>query len=200
MTSYGFIIALFIAAYLIGSLPFGYLLTQALKKTDIRNYGSGNIGATNVLRVMGWKTALPVFILDMLKGVAAVLLAKAFTDLSAVYLAAGFLALLGHSFPVFLKFQGGKAAATGIGVLIMLSGWAALSLIVIAALVIVITRYVSLGSIIGALAVPLFFLLFGFELSYIIFGLATAALIVCRHHQNISRLLKGTESKIGQKP
>ncbi len=199
MTPNGLIIVVFIAAYLIGSLPFGYLLTQAIKKTDIRNYGSGNIGATNVLRVMGWKAALPVFTLDMLKGVAVVLLAKAVTDLPAVYLTAGFLALVGHSFPLFLKFKGGKAAATGIGVVVMLSGWAALSLIVIAIMVIVITRYVSLGSITGALAVPLFFLLFGFELSYIIFGLATAALIGYRHHENISRLLKGTESRIGQK-
>ena len=199
MTPNGLIVVVFIAAYLIGSLPFGYLLTQAIKKTDIRNYGSGNIGATNVLRVMGWKAALPVFTLDMLKGVAVVLLAKAVTDLPAVYLTAGFLALVGHSFPLFLKFKGGKAAATGIGVVVMLSGWAALSLIVIAIMVIVITRYVSLGSITGALAVPLFFLLFGFELSYIIFGLATAALIGYRHHENISRLLKGTESRIGQK-
>ncbi len=199
MTPNGFIVAVFIAAYLIGSLPFGYLLTQVIKKTDIRNYGSGNIGATNVLRVMGWKAALPVFVLDMLKGVTAVLLAKAVTDLPAVYLTAGFLALVGHSFPVFLRFKGGKAAATGIGVVVMISGWAALSLIVIAILVIIITRYVSLGSITGALAVPLFFLLLGFELSYIIFGLATAALIGYRHHENISRLLKGTESRIGQK-
>ncbi len=199
MTPNGLIVVVFIAAYLIGSLPFGYLLTQAIKKTDIRNYGSGNIGATNVLRVMGWKAALPVFTLDMLKGVAVVLLAKAVTDLPAVYLTAGFLALVGHSFPLFLKFKGGKAAATGIGVVVMLSGWAALSLIVIAIMVIFITRYVSLGSITGALAVPLFFLLFGFELSYIIFGLATAALIGYRHHENISRLLKGTESRIGQK-
>ncbi len=199
MTPNGFIAAVFIAAYLIGSLPCGYLLTHVIKKTDIRNYGSGNIGATNVLRVMGWKAALPVFVLDMLKGVTAVLLARAVTDLPAVYLTAGFLAMVGHSFPIFLKFKGGKAAATGIGVLVILSGWAALSLIVIAILVIVITRYVSLGSITGALAVPLSFLLFSFELSYVIFGLATAALIVYRHHENISRLLKGTESKIGQK-
>ncbi len=188
-----------VAAYLIGSLPFGYLLTRALNKADIRNYGSGNIGATNVLRVMGWKAALPVFILDMLKGVAAVLLAKAVIDLPVVYLAAGFLALIGHSYPVFLGFKGGKAAATGIGVLVALSGWAALSLVAIAILVVAITRYVSLGSILGALSVPLFFWVFGYGLPYIIFGLATAALIAGRHHENIGRLFRGTESKLGSK-
>jgi len=189
-----------IAAYLLGSLPFGYILSKVLAKSDIRKHGSGNIGATNVLRVMGWKAALPVFILDMLKGVAAVLLAKAVSDLPAVYLAAGFLAMLGHSFPVFLSFKGGKAAATGIGVLVALSGWVALVLIVLAALVVALTRYVSLGSILGSLSVPLFFWIFGFDASYIVFGLATAVLISARHHENISRLLKGTESKIGRKP
>ncbi len=189
-----------IAAYLLGSLPFGYILSKVLAKSDIRKHGSGNIGATNVLRVMGWKAALPVFILDMLKGVAAVLLAKAVSDLPAVYLAAGFLAMLGHSFPVFLSFKGGKAAATGIGVLVALSGWVALVLIVLAALVVALTRYVSLGSILGSLSVPLFFWIFSFDASYIVFGLATAVLISARHHENISRLLKGTESKIGRKP
>ncbi len=189
-----------IAAYLLGSLPFGYILSKVLAKSDIRKHGSGNIGATNVLRVMGWKAALPVFILDMLKGVAAVLLAKAVSDLPAVYLSAGFLVMLGHSFPVFLSFKGGKAAATGIGVLVALSGWVALVLIVLAALVVALTRYVSLGSILGSLSVPLFFWIFGFDASYIVFGLATAVLISARHHENVSRLLKGTESKIGRKP
>ncbi len=188
-----------IAAYLVGSLPFGYIVTQVVKKTDIRNYGSGNIGATNVLRVMGWKAALPVFMLDMLKGVIVVLLARSVADLPLFYLAAGFLALIGHSFPVFLSFKGGKAAATGIGVLVAVSGWAALFLIIAAALVVAITRYVSLGSITGALSVPLFFLIFGYELPYILFGIATAALLIWRHHENIDRLIKGTEAKIGQK-
>ncbi len=188
-----------IASYLIGSLPFGYIVTLAIKKADIRNYGSGNIGATNVLRVMGWKAALPVFFLDMLKGALVVLLARTVTDLPSVYLAAGFLAMLGHSFPVFLGFKGGKAAATGIGVILALSGWAAFFLIIVAGLVVAITRYVSLGSITGALSVPLFFIIFGYETPYILFGIATALLLVWRHHENIGRLLKGTESKLGQK-
>jgi len=188
-----------VAAYLIGSLPFGYIASRIFQKADIRNLGSGNIGATNVLRVMGWRTALPVFILDMLKGAAAVLLAKAVSDETVIYLAAGFLAMIGHSFPIFLNFKGGKAAATGIGVLAVLSGWVTLSLIITAGLIVALTRYVSLGSIIGTILVPLFFWLFGFDLPYIIFGLAAAALVTARHHENIGRLLKGTESKLGQK-
>jgi len=188
-----------IFAYLIGSVPFGYILTRLLRNTDIRSHGSGNIGATNVLRVLGWKAAFPVFFLDLLKGLAAVLLAKAVSDLPAFYLGAGLLAMIGHSFPIFLRFKGGKAAATSIGVLAAVSGWLTLVLIAGAGLIVVLTRYVSLGSILGALTVPLLFWLFGFDLYHIIFGVAMALLVTMRHSENIKRLLKGTESKLGQK-
>ena len=157
------IVIVLAAAYLIGSLPFGYIMSKMLLKTDIRNHGSGNIGATNVLRVAGWCYALPVFILDALKGFVAVLLARAVSDLPVVYLAAGLLAMLGHSFPLYLKFKGGKAAATGIGVLAALSGWVLLVLVVSAGIIVGITRYVSLGSIIGSILVPLTFLLLGYD-------------------------------------
>lgn len=188
-----------IAAYLLGSLPFGYILSKLLLKTDIRNYGSGNIGATNVLRVMGWWAALPVFILDLAKGLLAVLLAKTVSDLPAVYLGAGLLAMIGHSYPVFLKFKGGKAAATGIGVLIAISGWAVLVMLVAAALVIAVSRYVSVGSIVGAVMVPFAFWLLGYDLLHILFGALMALLVVIRHHENIRRLIEGRESKLGQK-
>lgn len=188
-----------IAAYLLGSLPFGYILSKLLLKTDIRNYGSGNIGATNVLRVMGWRAALPVFILDLAKGLLAVLLAKTVSDLPAVYLVAGLLAMIGHSYPVFLKFKGGKAAATGIGVLIAISGWAVLVMLVAAALVIAVSRYVSVGSIVGAVMVPFAFWLLGYDLLHILFGALMALLVVIRHHENIRRLIEGRESKLGQK-
>ncbi len=188
-----------IAAYLIGSVPFGYILTRLTGKTDIREHGSGNIGATNVLRVLGWRAALPVFVLDLLKGMAAVLLAKAVSDLPAFYLAAGLLAMIGHSFPIFLRFKGGKAAATGIGVLLVVSGWAILIIAAVALLVIALTRYVSLGSLLGALATPVYFYLFNFDLNHILFGLALALLVIARHHANIVRLLKGTEPKLGEK-
>lgn len=192
-------VAVLVLAYLLGSLPFGYILSHFIQKTDIRSHGSGNIGATNVLRVMGWKAALPVFILDFAKGIAAVMIARLVSDQPAVYLTAGFLAMVGHSFSVFLKFKGGKAVATAAGVLSILSGWVTVSLLTLFILLVLVTRYVSLGSIIASMTLPVLFWLFGFDLAYIIFGLAAALLITARHHQNISKLLTGTESKIGRK-
>ncbi len=188
-----------IIAYLLGSLPFGYILTKLFKKVDIRRYGSGNIGATNVMRLMGWRTALPVFLLDAAKGLGAVFLARAFSDQITVHLAAAFVVLVGHSFPLFLGFRGGKGAATGIGVLIPLAGWVTVLLLLFAGAVIAVTRYVSLGSILGALALPLLFFLFDFEPAFIYFGSAMALLVVTRHHANIMRLANGTESKLGKK-
>lgn len=192
-------VAALILAYLLGSLPFGYILSHVLQKTDIRRHGSGNIGATNVLRVMGWKAALPVFILDFAKGIAAVMIARLVSGEPAVYLSAGFLAMVGHSFPVFLKFKGGKAVATTAGVLSVLSGWVTISLLALFLVLVLVTRYVSLGSVIASMTLPVLFWFFGFDLTHIIFGLAAAVLITARHHQNISRLLGGTESKVGQK-
>lgn len=188
-----------IAAYLIGSLPFGYIIARIFIKTDIRSHGSGNIGATNVLRVAGWKAALPVFVLDLLKGSAAVIMAKSLSGQPEVYLVAGLLSMVGHSFPIFLRFKGGKAAATGIGVLIALSWQITVILAAVAAIIIGVTRYVSLASIIGSCLVPILFWLFGFDIYYIVFGLVTALLVCIRHKQNIERLIKGTESKLGNK-
>ncbi len=188
-----------IISYLLGAVPFGYILAKAIKKVDIRRYGSGNIGATNVLRLMGWRVALPVFILDAAKGAGAVLIARAFGGQEPLQLAAALAALIGHSFPIYLGFRGGKGAATGLGVLVPLGGWVTPILLLIAGSVIAVTRYVSLGSILGALSLPLLFYLFGFGPYYIYFGAAMALLVILRHHANIARLLKGTESKLGQK-
>ncbi len=188
-----------LVAYLLGSLPFGYILTRLLHGKDIRDFGSGNIGATNVLRVYGGRSALPVFILDLAKGLVAVLLARAVSDVPTVYLTAGFLAMLGHSFPIYLKFKGGKAVATSIGVLLALSGWVTLIVIACFLAIVSLTRYVSLGSIISMLILAPVFWLLGFELPYILFGFAAAILVIVRHHENIGRLLKGKESKLGRK-
>ena len=189
-------VIIMLVAYLLGSIPFGYIFAKLFGKTDIREHGSGNIGATNVLRVMGWKLALPVFVLDLLKGFMAVFLAKIVDSGSLLPLAAGILVMLGHSFPLFLGFKGGKAAATAIGVLLALSGWVTLALFAAAVLILAVTRYVSLASVVGSLLVPIFFWLFGFDLPHIIFGLAVAALVVFRHQANIKRLLSGTEPKL----
>ncbi|HOB28416.1 MAG: glycerol-3-phosphate 1-O-acyltransferase PlsY [Dethiobacteria bacterium] len=188
-----------VAAYLIGSIPFGYIFTRLFKRVDIRHYGSGNIGATNVLRLLGWRAALPVFLLDLGKGSAAVLLARACSSETVVVLAAALAVLVGHCFPLFLKFKGGKGAATGIGLLIPLSGPVCASVVILAVIVIALTRYVSLGSIIGAFSVPFFLLFFGYEPLYLLFGAAMALLVIFRHRENIGRLLSGTEPKLGQK-
>ena len=187
------------AAYLLGSIPFGYILGKLFKVADIRRHGSGNIGATNVLRLLGWRAALPVLLLDAGKGTAAVLLAQALGCETAFVLAAALAVLVGHCFPLFLKFKGGKSAATGIGLLIPLSGYVCASAVLLALIVIALTRYVSLGSILGALSVPLLFHLYGFEPLYIIFGAIMALLVIARHHENIKRLLTGKESKFGRK-
>lgn len=192
-------IAILLIAYLIGSIPFGYIITRLIRDVDIRHYGSGNIGATNVLRLLGWKLGLLVFLLDAAKGVAAVLLAGAISDQDALPFLAGLAVLLGHCFPIFLKFKGGKGAATGIGVIAALSVWAALIVLLLAAAVIAATRYVSLGSILGAMSAPLIFWLLGYDAAHIYFGVVAALIIVLRHHANIARLLKGTEAKIGQR-
>ncbi len=187
------------AAYLIGSIPFGYILSRLFRQVDIRRYGSGNIGATNVLRLLGWRAALPVFLLDAGKGTAAVLLTRAIGGETIFVLAAALAVLIGHCFPIFLKFKGGKGAATGIGLLIPLSGAVCASAVLLAVIVIALTRYVSLGSITGAFSVPLLFLLFGYGPLYIIFGAGMALLVILRHRENIGRLLGGTEARFGQK-
>jgi len=188
-----------IASYIIGSVPFGYILTKKIRNADIRNYGSGNIGATNVLRVIGWKAALPVSILDVLKGVIAVLLAKAASDLPVLYLGAGLMAMIGHSFPIFLGFKGGKAVATALGALVVISGWITLIVVTLAGIIVYTSRYVSLGSIVGTISVPFLFWVFGYDPNHIIFGVGMAILVAWRHHANIGRLIRGTESKLGQK-
>jgi len=192
-------ILLLIACYILGSLPFGYIITKVLGHTDIRAHGSGNIGATNVLRVLGWRAALPVFILDMAKGFIAVMLTRLISDTPHIFLVAAIVVLVGHSFPVFLKFKGGKAAATGIGVLLALSWPVTVILLVVAAVIIKTTKYVSLGSMISILLVPFLFWILNYGQQYIICGAAMAMLVVARHHSNIRRLLNGTESKLGQK-
>lgn len=187
------------AAYLMGSIPFGYILSKMFRQVDIRRRGSGNIGATNVLRLLGWRAAVPVLLLDAAKGAAAVLLARAVSGETIFVLAAAAAVLVGHCFPLFLGFKGGKGAATGIGLLIPLSAYVCATAVLLAVIIIALTRYVSLGSITGALSVPFLFLIFKFDPIYVIFGAALALLVIWRHHENIRRLLSGTESRFGQK-
>ena len=197
------------ASYLLGSIPTGYLLIRFFRKQDIRSFGSGNIGATNVLRSGGKGLGAATFLLDMLKGCSAVWLGGYLGSLllpgtphrSAQALAA-FVAVLGHMFPVWLKFRGGKGVATGFGVFLVAAPLAALAAISVFFLVLALTRYVSLASILGAASFPPFawFLVKGDQPPfYIAVQCAVAFLIIVKHHQNIRRLIAGTESRFGAK-
>ncbi|MGA2168543.1 MAG: glycerol-3-phosphate 1-O-acyltransferase PlsY [Terracidiphilus sp.] len=192
-------------AYLLGSIPVGFLLVRLFRHQDIRAVGSGNIGATNVLRSGGKGLAAATFLLDMLKGSAAVALGA----LLAAHLAptapvrnmealAALFAVLGHMFPVWLGFRGGKGVATGFGVFLVAAPTSALAAISVFALVLLLTRYVSLASILGAASFPLFawVLVRGDRPPFFIaVQFAVSLLIIAKHHQNIRRLLAGTEPR-----
>ena len=190
--------ALCAGAFLLGAIPFGYLAGK-LKGIDLRAHGSGNIGATNALRVLGWKIGLPVLLLDVLKGYLPVLLAQRLALSPWWVVGAGLLAILGHTYSPFLGFRGGKGVATSLGVLIGLSPLIAVITLAAFILVIAITRYVSLGSLIGAVTEAICFLaLPGLPLSYRLLGLLAAFFVILRHRPNIKRLLDGTESRLGK--
>ena len=188
-------------AYLLGSIPFGYLIVRWQRGIDVRATGSGSIGATNVMRNLGVLGFVGTFILDAGKGLLAVLLASKMTLQNPTWVAAAaFAAVLGHCFPVWLKFRGGKGVATGVGVFIAIAPLQVLLVLVIFAIVVAIWRYVSLGSIVATAAFPVLVYLMKRPPIQVVLGAAGAALvIIARHHANIARLLKGTESKVGQK-
>jgi glycerol-3-phosphate acyltransferase PlsY len=190
-----------LAAYLLGSIPFGVLLARLFGGADVRKSGSGNIGAANVTRVVGPLAGILTLVLDAAKGAAGVWLAGRFTDESATWMMlAALAALLGHCFPVWLKFKGGKGVATALGVFLALCLPAALAALLVFLLVVVAWRYVSLGSIAAAAAMPLLMYLLWAPYHapplVITFGsLAAAALIVYKHDANIQRLVEGEEPK-----
>lgn len=192
-----------IGSYLIGSISFSYIFTKVIKKVDIREYGSGNAGATNTLRVLGVGPAITVLLLDILKGIIAVLLARALSDQEYVMALAGLAVIVGHNWPIFHGFRGGKGVATTIGVLAILTFLPALIGGLVAIGTIAVTRYVSLGSLLFMVTTTLFTFLFMDGIQYSIYDgyLAFAATILSfwKHRANISRLLKGEESKLGKK-
>ncbi|HEV2425515.1 MAG TPA: glycerol-3-phosphate 1-O-acyltransferase PlsY [Terracidiphilus sp.] len=201
------IVLIAVAAYLLGSIPTGYLLVRIFRHQDIRSVGSGNIGATNVLRSGGKGLGATTFLLDMLKGCSAVWLGGFLgallmptTPLRSTQALAALCAVLGHMFPIWLRFRGGKGVATSFGVFLVASPWAALAAITVFAIVLFLSRYVSLASILGAACFPVFawFLVMG-PRPPVFFAVqcAVALLIIVKHHQNIRRLLAGTESRFG---
>jgi glycerol-3-phosphate acyltransferase PlsY len=189
-------IAALIFGYLLGSIPFGLLLTRAAGLGDVRSIGSGNIGATNVLRTGNKKLAAATLILDMLKGTAAVLIARYYgTELG---LFAGFGAFLGHLFPAWLGFKGGKGVATYLGVLIGLVWQAALIFAAVWLLMAVLFRYSSLAALSAAVIVPIALWFLATPAIAGMFALMSIILIY-KHRTNISRLMAGTEGRIGAK-
>jgi glycerol-3-phosphate acyltransferase PlsY len=188
-----------IASYLVGAVPFGYILMRLKDKKDIRSVGSQSTGATNVLRQKGWKSALLVASLDILKGVLPVILAlHVFSDRFFALLC-GLAAVLGHCFPLYIRFKGGKGVATAVGVFAALSLKTVFSILPLFVIIVALTRYVSLGSIVSALFLPLFLLLFREADPIIVLSLGFTLLIIIRHWGNIQRLLKNEERKIGDK-
>ncbi|WP_173221895.1 glycerol-3-phosphate 1-O-acyltransferase PlsY [Kroppenstedtia pulmonis] len=183
-------------SYLLGSISTSYWITKLLKGTDIRSQGSGNAGATNMLRVVGKGPAAIVFILDMLKGMAAVGIASLMDVDPAVIMLSGLAAVVGHNWPIFLGFRGGKGIATTIGVMILLTFLAAVIAGVVAILIILLTRYVSLGSLFFAAILPLLIAVLDYPTSFIYISLLVTLLAFLRHASNIKRLINGTENKM----
>ena len=184
------IAVLLLAAYVIGSIPTGLIIGKLFFKTDVRNYGSKNIGATNTFRVLGLKAALPVFLGDAGKGALGVLL---FYPNHEWMIAGGLCAMIGHNWSIFLKFSGGRGVATGLGVLIALSPVVAAICFAVWAVIVKFTSFVSLGSIVAAVLVPVLMYVMAEPVPYIIFGGIAAAFVVFRHRENIVRLLQGKE-------
>jgi glycerol-3-phosphate acyltransferase PlsY len=186
-----------VAAYLLGSIPFAFLLVKASGRGDVRRVGSGNVGATNAMRAAGWKVALPIALLDIAKGIAAVLLMRQVTGSPAWAAAAGLAAIVGHCFPVWLKFSGGKGVATGAGVFLTLA-W--LPLLVAAAVWVVmllVFRFVSLASVTAAAAFPVaLFFVAGPALPVELCAVLGAGVIIWRHHTNLARLAAGEEPRL----
>jgi acyl phosphate:glycerol-3-phosphate acyltransferase len=187
-------------AYLLGSIPFGYLLVRLFRHEDIRSTGSGNIGATNVARSGAKGLGALTLILDALKGYVSVIIALHLSHGNTAFgVAAAVAAILGHVFPIWLRFRGGKGVATALGVFLALTPATALAVLAVFVIVFALTRYVSLASIIASAAFPFIALYFIHDHTPIVIGglFFIPLLIILKHHQNIRRLLAGTEHRFG---
>jgi len=191
-------IILLIAAFVLGSIPFG-IITAKVKGIDLKKVGSGNIGATNVLRSLGRWPAVITLLGDILKGTLAVAIGK-YSGVEPLYEGLiGIAAILGHNFSIFLGFKGGKGVATSLGVLLMYTPHVALVTLIVWIGVVLFTKYSSLGAIVSFALLPLNIMLFDFQdKTKIIISILISLFIIIRHKDNIKRLMKGTERKIGQ--
>ena len=201
---------LLLVAYLLGSIPTGYTAARLLKGIDIREHGSGSIGATNVLRTLGKGPAALVLLVDALKGIAAIALVYGYYSLPSTPLTpiswkpwliagVGFAAIFGHSRSIFLNFTGGKSVATSLGILVAMSYPVALGTLGVFGVFLAVSRIVSLSSIAGAIAVNLLMILLKQPLPYQLFAGVAGLYVIWRHRSNVQRLLAGTEPRLGEK-
>ena len=185
-----------VLAYLVGSVPSGLILGKLFWHTDLREHGSHNIGATNAWRTLGKVPGIIVFVADSLKGQAGVLLGLSLVGTPLAAVVGGLLAIIGHSFSIFLRFHGGKGVATSLGVLTMLMGNVTIVVFVLWFTIVYITRYVSLGSVVAGFLTPVLAAFFSYPMEYIMFTVIAAFLVIVRHRENIKRLMNGTENKV----
>lgn len=211
--------ALVIAAYLIGSIPFSFLVVKGFTGADIRQHGSRNVGATNVARTFGKLPGVIALALDVAKGYAAIEAARWIARRPEWPLAAdigggplqsrefwialaGLIAVLGHMFPVWLRFHGGKGVATATGVFLALDPLVLAAAVIVFMIVLVTTRFVSLASILSAASIPLFFRFLAHEAPFwrVVISIVIALVVITKHHSNIARLTRGAERKLGERP
>ena len=187
-----------ILAFFLGSIPFGLILAK-IRKVDIRQHGSGNIGATNVARTLGKTAGIFTLVGDVGKGYLACWIADTWLGLPWQVAGAGLLAYMGHIYSVFLKFKGGKGVATGLGIFLFVMPLSAGSAAVLFILNLLVSRYVSISSIVAAMSMPIFGFLYHYPSPYIYIAVVTAFMTLYKHQDNINRLIQGTESKFIRK-
>ena len=192
-------LSLVFIAYLIGSIPFGLLISRAVGRVDIRQHGSGNIGTANVLRIMGKRAAALTLVGDLLKGFLPVLAALLLGGSEFLVAGVGMAAVLGHNWSIYLRFTGGKGVATSFGVLVAMTPLPALFGLLVWIAVLLVFRYTSLAALTASVCIPaVIFLSSGFG-PYFVFSLVAALLIFIRHQDNIKRIFAGTEHRVGQR-
>jgi acyl phosphate:glycerol-3-phosphate acyltransferase len=188
-----------IIGYLIGNISNAYLMGKILLRKDVREYGSGNAGATNALRAFGVKIGIAVFILDILKGILAVYIGRRLNPEAGQYFA-GIFAIAGHNWPIMLKFKGGKGIATSIGVMLMINPFVSGICFIIGISLAFFTKIVSIGSIAGVVLAPVVVIFFKpLNINLLIFTLVLSGMAIYRHKENIKRLIEGRENKLGKK-
>jgi glycerol-3-phosphate acyltransferase PlsY len=185
-------------SYLLGCIPFGILFARQ-SKVNLREHGSGNIGATNVSRVLGKKVGLLTLLGDLSKGVAAVVIASHVLEFHWQIAVSGLMVFIGHVYPVFLKFKGGKGVATGLGVFLFLMPLATISVMGVFAVTLWASGFVSLSSVLSSLFLPLFGIFYQYPPEYMALSVIVALIVLHRHHENLQRILDGSESRFLKK-